>query len=95
MNWHQRIAAARERGTFLARDTKLAGDWATCACGEQDPRIPRYAALDDSPAPLDDELENLGLDFLTAVEENSFDEAESVLARIEHRATEILAEATK
>ena len=53
MNWHERIARGIRHGGFTGKDKSLAANWVTCACGNQDPRIPR----DDEHAPIDDQLD--------------------------------------
>lgn len=84
--WEQRIAEATERGTFTAEDRSLSGDWVTCACGQQDPRIERYK----DRAPRDEILQTLGWDFYAAVRANDFDEATSILADIESRSAQLI-----
>jgi hypothetical protein len=107
-NWHERIQEAEERGGFTGGDYDLANSWTTCACGEQDPRIPRYgcAALPEeteemmmeagsriSPnAPKDMELSNLGIQFTDAVLNDDTDLARDLIQRIEVRAIQVLAE---
>lgn len=85
MNWQQRIDRAAERGSFDDADLDLAANWVTCACGEQDPRIPRKCG-----APEDLELRLLGSDFSRAVQSDSFFEASKLLGLIERRAAELL-----
>ena len=104
MNWFERIAAAQERGYFTALDKDLANDWVTCACGEQDPQIPRYKVHTLAPRPgristcsrraepVDQPLFELGLAFAEHVEANDFTMASEVLAAIEQRAAEVLKE---
>lgn len=91
MNWHQRIAEARERGHFTGDDLAAARSWVTCACGEQDQRIPRHYY----GWPLDAELDNVGCRFSNAVDDGDFDEAASLLDAIDRRAAEVLAEVAK
>lgn len=90
-SWRERIAEARESGQFTSEDGILSRYWFSCACGEQDPRIPRH----DGPAgcgdPLDEELQGLGVRFDVCVMNNDFDEAEAVLGKIEARSALILA----
>lgn len=86
--WEDRIIEARERGHFTVEDCKLAGDWVTCACGQQDPRIAR----DSDGAPVDKQLMNRGCDFFAAVRADDFDEAAALLDEIEKRAAEVLSE---
>jgi hypothetical protein len=86
MNWHQRIDAARKRGSFTQEDKILSGDWPDCACGEQDPRIKRGL----NGRPLDSRLFGYGVQFDIFVNEHKFDMAEIMLLHIEKRAGEIL-----
>jgi hypothetical protein len=97
MNWHERIEAAKRNNGFSEVDVEFAKEWVTCACGEQDTRLPR----DSKGQPLDTELAHYGADFFGAVyrartpfgECTSFsikgtriEEVESWLATIERRA---------
>lgn len=82
-NWWKRIAAAEKRGSFLDRDIEDSGEWVTCACGAQDPKIPRD--LDGSP--IDRKLEDLGLQFCDAVADDNPKAATATLKKIEKRAT--------
>jgi hypothetical protein len=96
MNWHERIERARvNAGRFQSEDLELARSWTTCACGEQDPRIPRHSHDDDwsEGEPLDVRLSVYGLDFLHAVRANDPNRAETVLRSIERRAAQVIAEA--
>lgn len=86
MNWTQRIDDAQKRGHFRDADIDLAGEWVTCACGEQDKDIPRNIV----GCPLDDRLEELGIEFMNAVEENNFNVARSILVDIQTRAFWVL-----
>jgi hypothetical protein len=90
VSWHERISAARvaEFG-FRPADVKAAQTWVTCACGEQDPRIPRNKEA--GYRPKDTILYDLGLDFFDAVNANHCDDADLILMQIEHRSAEILA----
>jgi hypothetical protein len=65
-----------------------AGYWPECACGKQDPRIPRNS----NGSPKDAELFILGLSFSTAVNVGDYRRAEYLLTQIEKRAQEILGE---
>lgn len=94
-NWFVRIAEARERGVFTDQDKLDAADWTTCACGEQDPRIPRVGnTASDLYRPEDKLFAQLGVNFYFAVNRDEFDDAEKTLHAIERRATEVLQEAT-
>jgi len=93
MKWAKRIEAARAKGTFAPEDRELANDWVTCACGEQDSRIPRYNnTYFPSGQPRDRELANHGFEFLVAVNHNKSDDAAKVLDKIEIRSAQILAD---
>lgn len=89
MSWQERIELAKANGSFTTYDLARATGWVTCACAEQDPRIPR------SPggAPLDPNLRHLGGLFAGAVATNLLRLAEKVLKQIEDRAAEIMKEA--
>lgn len=89
--WSVRIARARKRGLFNKTDYNLALKWIDCACGQQDKRIPRG----DNNEPLDSKLFELGDRFASAVRQDHFASAESLLAQIETRAREILAGLTE
>lgn len=87
-HWGRRIIAAEERGKFNSEDRNDSLKWTDCACGHQDPRIPR----DCMGVPLDDGLSSLGASFHVRVESNRFDYAAYILIAIEKRAGEVLAE---
>lgn len=82
----ERFAEARKRGYFTAPENGKASEWTTCACGQQDGRIARNS----DGAPVDRDLQKLGLDFVDAVNSDDFDEAESLLQRIETRAAVVI-----
>ena len=94
MTWHERIEQAKARRAaglpkdewFTTDDKNRAGDYVTCACGEQDPRIPRMA----DGQPLDAELAVTGAYFSGEVSICDIEEAERCLAQIEARAAEVL-----
>lgn len=86
--WDRVIDEARETGGFSRRVKDLANEWPDCACGKQDPRIPRGPADE----PEDYELRTMGMAFGDAVELDEVEEAGVLLAQIEERSTEILRE---
>ena len=90
MNWFERIAAARKRGKFSDMDCKDAGNWVTCACGEQDKSLMKIDRAGKTHYPDDAELRNLGGYFQDMVLGDSFDNASKVLAAIQDRAATIL-----
>lgn len=87
MTWHERIDAAEKRGEFTLKDRIDAGNWVTCACGEQDERIQRHFGGE----PYDAILNRQGTLFMDAVDADDFDAARITLAAIERRAAELLA----
>lgn len=95
MNWHERINRTEQRGRFTEFDISLAASWVTCACGEQDTRIPRYGSTTVTYSefePTDEILSTSGKLFFSAVMNNEFERSRKVLAAIETRSSEILAE---
>lgn len=88
MNWTERIAAAKTNGGFTEADIRLASDWVTCACGEQDLRIRR----DFCGAPLDLELADYGRRFGYAVANHTPNSAAILLAKIETRTAQVLSD---
>lgn len=94
MNWHQRIDEAEKQGGFSEEEQNLAQSWVTCACGQQDPRIPRYTVQDRTGhlpcEPKDKKLSDLGMMFAGDVDEGNFDAARATLQKIEQRAKELL-----
>jgi hypothetical protein len=86
-HWGKRIITAEEFHGTTPSDLSDSGEWTTCACGKQDPRIPRTK----SGAPIDEYLEELGVAFYQNVCAHRFLEAAETLIAIERRAAEILA----
>jgi len=62
-------------------------NWVTCACGQLCDALPRD---NDTRAPEDDILSNLGVDFDQEIQSGDWDEARDVLFKIEARTTELL-----
>ena len=91
MKWKDRIEKARAVGWFSNEDIQLANAWVTCACGEQDPRIPVEPVM----GPEDTVLNELGHDFSYCVDHDDFDGAESTLNLIELRSEAILSRLTR
>ena len=99
MTWHERLDAIEARGFPTDEDKQLAENWVTCACGEQDPRIPRFAEdfedLGYENAPKDALLRDLGLEFFIAIKLSIFNgtfKARRILAASEKRAAEVIAD---
>lgn len=98
MTWQERIAAARLRGGFTKDDKERAASWRHCACGELSEGIPRLVVYDVEDEtvhpgqPLDSELTALGIRFDAAIDNDQYDTAEQILALIQRRELEILAD---
>jgi hypothetical protein len=89
--WGRKIIAAEKIGYFPQLDVNEAAQWTTCACGRQDPRIPRVIDVAGELAgPKDKKLATAGMDFYIAVREHDFWEAAYVLNTIESRARVVL-----
>ena len=93
--WGERIIKAEKRGRFTLKDHKLAEDWQTCACGEQDNRIPRGNKGASPARPDDSRLACLGGDFYMYVSRSMVSLAANTLVKIEKRAAEVLAQVLK
>lgn len=104
--WNEeRFDNARARGFFMPEEVQAASDWTTCACGQQDPRIPRgrnadYLDVMDKPvwlpeAPKDRRLFLLGQEFYNVVGRGDVEGAEEILDAIERRSAIVLRHATK
>lgn len=79
---------ARPANTGVPMDIwARASCWVTCACGKQDPRIPRGSI----GAPIDEGLRKLGEAFPIAVGARDVPLARNILIQIEKRAAELLA----
>ncbi len=85
-HWGKRIIKAGQRGHFLFEDRVDANYWTTCACGKQDPRIPREC----NGRPKNQRLVELGGRFARMVEEDKILSAARLLVKIEAEAAEIL-----
>ena len=95
--WFNVIRRAVTRGNkglaaFTLKHRAEAYDFVTCACGKQDPRIPRYGEGDlyETGTPKDKQLKYLGRDFATDVCYNRPYNAMRTLFKIEQRSAEIL-----
>lgn len=88
MQWRERIERAKAYWHFFEDDLELAVEWVTCACGEQDSRIPRGS----SGCPEDGELRFWGIAFAWNVRQGNFSRALDVLNKIEARSQQLLLE---
>lgn len=101
--WFAQLIKVIETGDDLPADVaKKATRWQDCACGTQDPRIPRYTGKEaDSNRdawegmPKDMKLAELGLVFNREVGDRNYPMALVTLLRIEERSGEILADLYK
>ncbi len=87
----------RQKGKrpFRAIHIKLAGKWVTCACGKQDPRIPRATdswLKNSFWMPRDCRLAALGREFFDAIYEQNPYKAFDVLCMIERRSAKVITE---
>ena len=90
LTWRERIAAAKARGCFTRADKRMAGNWATCAVGEQaeaQPLVVRFELDRIHLGPEDGILFRLGgvCGFYAAVLDDQFVLAETLLDAIEDR----------
>lgn len=85
-HWGHRIILAEEEGSFTESDLYESQRWTTCACGKQDPRIPRVGGIE----PKDDALRTLGLRFFDHVHGQDFLSAAMCVIAIERRARKVL-----
>ncbi len=91
--WWDVIDEAEARGSFTEDEKVRSGAWVTCACGKQDPRIPRRTTwMGREGMPVDKELGGLGCRFCDNVHDDHFKAARNTLIAIEQRAAHLLAE---
>jgi hypothetical protein len=69
-------------------EIKMAGDWVTCACGNQCSILDR----DGDGEPVDDKLAELGSDFYYFVNDLDWKEAKTILKEIEKRSAKLIQE---
>ncbi len=91
-HWGKRIIKAERVGGFTFADKLDAHNWTTCACGKQDPRIPRHTDIRVKNMLIDNTLTNLGVRFYADVKEGKYLESANTLIGIEQRSIEILEE---
>jgi uncharacterized protein YdcH (DUF465 family) len=70
------------------KEINMAGEWVTCACGNQCNILER----DNSGEPIDDELAELGSDFFYEVESLDWKSAKKTLKDIEKRSAKLINE---
>lgn len=100
--WRERIALARDRGSFTDDDIRDAASWLTCAVSEQ-PQAEEYQHLKNERVSVIcsfvwDKLLPLaepGQDFYNAVKYHECDRAESLLDRIEDESARLKRERPK
>lgn len=105
-DWNSFLNMPYKRFDFdkLGKAKSLAGNWITCACGNQCDVIPRHS----EGTPDDLKLANLGVSFYTAIQgmfntygfkEDDFayyvERAKELLTQIEFRSSEIILELKK
>tara|TARA_B110000240_G_scaffold178700_1_gene208328 strand:+ start:533 stop:841 length:309 start_codon:yes stop_codon:yes gene_type:complete len=84
--WGVSIIKAQKSG-FTEKDCINAGEWTTCACGKVDRHV---EMVSDDYGPLDQELNDLGIDFAKYVGEDRVRDAAYALIAIEKRSIELL-----
>lgn len=84
-DWHDALKNPRKYSHAML--SELAGNWVTCACGNQCDVIPRFGA----GAPMDRELYDLGSEFSCEVDSKLWEDAEETLTKIERRSLEFIA----
>lgn len=99
-HWGKRIIKAEQEGTFTSKDRSDSGNWALCACGKADMRIPRAGGDPASEAfnanshhdmePCDLRLRTLGGNFPDDIYDNKPVAAAKTLIAIETRAAALL-----
>jgi hypothetical protein len=87
VNWPMELTQETPRWPELQA---LAGNWVSCACGNQCSIIPRRE--DGDGYPLDRELKNLGMSFYYAVREREVKRSLEVLNQIETRSAQLIKE---
>ena len=75
------------KGCFTAHDEDAASNWTVCACGKLSPNIKR-----EGGEPVDETLNQLGIDFSHAVDEGYVEDAALILVTFEERADAYLLE---
>jgi hypothetical protein len=92
-DWNKFLENPPEKGSEEHLDAcDLAEAWVTCACGNLCDIIPRSPL---GGCPLDDKLEFLGIGFNNSIQDAEYDDAKEILAKIEKRSEEIIAELIK
>ncbi len=93
-NWNRFLSPKTQRSKRSWEAAEfLAGDWVTCACGNQCAVIPRNTAEEwwkPFGAPKDDQLDDLGVQFAKAIDKRDLAGSREILAKIEARSTAIL-----
>ena len=90
----QRIAEARERGSFTDGDLRVFGSWESCACGEQRYKLGGNPDWEEAVKDVEDRgmdypkhgsyaRHTFGMELFHAVEANHFDQADALLDKIE------------
>ena len=88
--WRERIRDARQRnGIFTPIDIKAAGQWRTCAIGEQYMEHFELIRFNIDGSPCDEEFDFFGRAFMIAVIDGNPDRAERYLDRIQDRVLEM------
>lgn len=90
-DWNKFLDKAITKGVTASEQSKaekLAGDWVTCACGNQCSILER----EGDGEPVDSELNTLGLDFNDEIHAENYRGAKKTLQAIEKRSAKLIAE---
>jgi hypothetical protein len=93
--WRERILRARECGRFSAEDRVRAARWSTCAVGELVRRRRLALVRLKNGCPVDAALRRFGTSFFAAVLADDVTRAESTLAEIEKRVSDLTPRRTR
>jgi hypothetical protein len=98
-DWNKFLENAIRRKSPMDSDTlddviDRSQNWVTCACGNQCSIIPRHKDDDyeDDDAPIDEELNQLGVQFYECVKDQYWVEAKMTLKDIEARSATLIHE---
>lgn len=88
-DWNRFLRNVKRRKTRLPyleymKVKGMAGDWVTCACGNQCSILERRA---EDSKPLDDTLTTLGIHFANAIIDRKWSRAQMYLKKIEKRSS--------
>lgn len=96
-NWFHYLKAPQDiKDKHYNKAYDLAASWVTCACGELCKNLPKVKDFNnkfDGPgleAPADNDLQCLGLEFMSNIHNEDYDDAFETLLEIEKRTIKLL-----